>query len=377
MENILNYVHLRSDVSFQYRAFNEVDALILSELSYVDFDHILGKEPMCLASACKQYLERYTTEQIREKFIFCRMLPDFIRSMVTMERYKNVQIRDYESQFDEEKELQFAAMTFVLPDGSLFIAYRGTDGTITGWKENLQMTYRSHLPCQKLAKEYFKKQIDSIQEQSYFFGLRKKKVYPKIYLGGHSKGGNLAMYAALENEDDASLISEVFAFDAPGFRRDIWEGLKTVEALHKITNYKPKDSIIGCVLEHREQACILEASDSGLVQHDAFNWAIGPQGFVKAASLTKQSKEALAYVNRILMSKSDEDKKNYIDLIFSLTDKLDIRSIADLTEIGLKQGLSGVYEVTQMAQEERKFLFEVIYFLRMETYTMLKQMKEK
>ena len=240
----------------------------------------------------------------------------------------------------------------------------------------MQMTYMSHLPCQKMAAEYAEEIIDGIEEKSFWFGFVHKKVYPKIYLAGHSKGGNLAMYAALFGKGIQEHITSVFAFDAPGFRLDVWNSIKDRSILEKITNYKPKDSIIGCLLEHQETAKIVDATDFGLTQHDAFSWSIGPKDFNYVQSLTKQSEEALAYIDKILMSKEDVDKKTYIDLIFSVIDKFDVKQLSDFSDIGIRKGISGILELRQLSGEEIKFLFEVISFLRSQTSSLLKQAKK-
>lgn len=376
MENVLNYVRLRQDISFQMSPFNVIDALILSDLAYVDWNNIVKDEKVDLQRACRQYFKMHTPEEIQRKYVFSNNVPNLAKEVSRSNRFKDISLMKYREVFDEEKNIQFSVVTFVLPDETLFISYRGTDGSITGWKENMQMTYMSHLPCQKMAAEYAEEIIDGIEEKSFWFGFVHKKVYPKIYLAGHSKGGNLAMYAALFGKGIQEHITSVFAFDAPGFRLDVWNSIKDRSILEKITNYKPKDSIIGCLLEHQETAKIVDATDFGLTQHDAFSWSIGPKDFNYVQSLTKQSEEALAYIDKILMCKEDVDKKMYIDLIFSVIDKFDVKQLSDFNDIGIRKGISGILELRQLSGEEIKFLFEVISFLRSQTSSLLKQAKK-
>lgn len=376
MENILNYVRLRQDISFQISPFNAIDALILSNLAYVDWNDIVKDEKVDLQQACVQYLKMYTPEEIQRKYTFSNNVPNLVKEVSHASRFKGISLMKYRDTFDEEKVIQFSVVTFVLPDETLFISYRGTDGSINGWKEDMQMTYQSHLPCHHMAAEYAEEIINGIEEKSFWFGLVHKKIYPKIYLGGHSKGGNLAMYASLFGKNIQEHVTSVFAFDAPGFRKDAWDSLEDKSILNKITNYKPKDSVIGCLLEHQEQSKIIDAKDFGLTQHDAFSWSIGPKDFNYVQSLTKQSEEALAYIDKILMSKEDVDKKTYIDLIFSVIDKFDVKQLSDFSDIGIRKGISGILELRQLSGEEIKFLFEVISFLRSQTSSLLKQAKK-
>lgn len=377
MENIINYVRLRKDISFETAPFNNVDALVLSILSYINWENIINDEKVNLISSCSEYFKKYTKEEIDRQYIFSIRTPILAKEIIQSKRYENISMMHYKNVYDENEVIQFSAVTFVLPDESLFISYRGTDGSINGWKENMQMTYKSNLSCHDLACQYAKEIFETIEEKTYFFGLFKKMEYPKIYLGGHSKGGNLAMYAALNEGFIKSYITQVYAFDAPGFREDLWLGKINDPILEKITNYKPKDSIIGCLLSHYEKSKILDAVDTGLTQHDSFNWSVDVNDFYYVDSLTEQSKEALDYIDRILMSKSDEDKKSYIDTLFSVIDKLEIKSLSDLTELGLRQGISGLLELRQMTSEERKFLFEVINFLRIQTISLIKVGKSR
>ena len=216
MENLLNYAHLRRDIDFSVCPFNEVDMLVCADLSYVDWDGIVDKEEVSLEKACRKYLSLYSAEELKSKYTFSMNLPHLIDALQDTIRYGSIKLKNYKKIYSDEDVIQFSVVTLVLPDGSLVLSFSGTDGSITGWKENLMMTYKSNLPCQKLAKDYVKETIENIPETSYLFGLKKKKVYPKIYLTGHSKGGNLAMYAFLKNPELQRYIEGVKSFDEIG-----------------------------------------------------------------------------------------------------------------------------------------------------------------
>ena len=341
--------------------------MILNELSYVDWTYIVQNEPVCLPQACQSYFQMHTAQEIEQRFCFSKNIPNLVMDLQDTTRYQDVRITHYQEVYDEEKMIQFGAMAFLIPDGTILISFRGTDGTMTGWKENMRMTYTDELPCHKLALAFLEQVLDSIPETTSFFGLVKKKVYPKIYVSGHSKGGNLAMYAALKTAKYADVITKVLAFDAPGFRSSV---------LKKITNYKPKDSIIGCLLEHIEKEVVLDAEESGLLQHDTFSWKITTDSYLPLKELSIASKETLQLVDRLLLSKSDEEKKEYIDLIFSIMDRLDITNVSNLSEISLKQVMLGFLELKNMSNDERKFIFDIVNFIRMQTYSWMKTQKK-
>lgn len=375
METILNYVRLRKDLSFEERSFNNIDALILSEMAYVNWVD-LKEEDTLLIEACKNYISQYTKEQMSTDFAFSSNIPALIFAISKSHRYQNIKIKKYQEVFDEDKNVQFAAVCFELEDGTLFIAYRGTDSSIVGWKENMQMTYTCDLPCHKLAQEFMADVLNAIPEKKSLFGLIKKKVYPKIYLAGHSKGGHLAMHAGIENKEFYPYITQIYNFDGPGFRSEYYEQNDLSNVLEKIITFRPENSIVGRLLDHKEKSVIVKAEGQGLLQHDPFNWSIDIDDFIYTDKLTKESDEALAYIDRMLMVKSDEERKTYIDLVFSLMDKLDIKTVNDLSNLGIRQGISGLRELTQMNSDERKFLLDVVNFLRLQTIPMIKAMKK-
>lgn len=142
MENLLNYVHLRRDIDFSIRPFNEVDMLVCADLSYVDWDGIVEKDEVSLEEACCKYLSLYSEEELKSKYTFSMNLPHLIDALQDTIRYGNIKLKNYKKVYSDEDVIQFSVVTLVLPDGSFVISFSGTDGSITGWKENLMMTYR-------------------------------------------------------------------------------------------------------------------------------------------------------------------------------------------------------------------------------------------
>ncbi|MBD8957784.1 MAG: DUF2974 domain-containing protein, partial [Holdemanella biformis] len=161
MENLLNYVHLRRDIDFSIRPFNDVDMLVCADLSYVDWDGIVEKDEVSLEEACRKYLSLYSEEELKSKYTFSMNLPHLIDALQDTIRYGNIKLKNYKKVYSDEDVIQFSVVTLVLPDGSFVISFSGTDGSITGWKENLMMTYSKDLPCQILAKDYVKETIYS------------------------------------------------------------------------------------------------------------------------------------------------------------------------------------------------------------------------
>lgn len=359
MENLLDYVHLRRDIDFSLRPFNSVDMLICADLSYVDWTDVVDDE-IGLEEACQKYLSLHSEEELKNIFTFSMNIPNLLHELSNTIRYGNARLKHFKKVYSDEKTIQFQAITIELEDGTLIVSYSGTDGSITGWKENLMMTYANDLPCQLLAKEYLKDVIQNIPEKTSWFGLKKKKVYPHIYVTGHSKGGNLAMYAYLKNEAIQEHITNVYSFDAPGFVNGFWNGFDDIS---KIKNFIPKESIIGRVLQHQEQTLVLDATNNGLSQHDTFMWSVDVNDFNYVEKLNGNSDKVLEYMNQLLLKRDIEERKRYCILIGEMFDRMDIYTISDLSDVSFRQALSGIKEIRQLNSEEIKFMLEVVKFI--------------
>lgn len=357
MKNILNYLEWRGDIGLHYRPFNEIDALIFGMIGYMEWDNIVKKEPILLQDACKQYFKIHTPKEIEKRYIYSPDIPGLMKLLKKVQRYKDVYLSEYVSISDQQKEVQFCAVTIRVEDIS-YISYRGTDSTILGWKEDLNMTYKDEVPSQKLAREYLEKWVLTNKRKNGFSFLRKKA--PTLYLGGHSKGGNLAMYAALCAHEAHEYIKQVYNFDGPGFRKGFFEGYNNTEILKKITTYLPEESIIGRLMLHQEKQIVIKGRSKGLQQHDAFYWECGINKMQRAEKLSKESDDTKDYIEKLLLSKSDQQKEEFITLLFNVLKNTEIKNISDFMALNLKQGMTGIKELTSMSAEDRKLFIDCL-----------------
>ena len=367
MQGILDYAELRKDITFQERGFNPVDALIFSVLSYVDWEEVVNEAERPLSEACALFLQRREGADFARIFAYSPLIPRLLELLKDSVRYREVTMGDYRNVFDEAQEIQFAAVTMKLPDGALFLSFRGTDSSMIGWKEDMKMTYQESVPAQVLAWEYTRQCAKRHVQTKRFLGRVRRRDLPTLYLGGHSKGGNLAMYAAIRETSLHQQIRKVFNFDGPGFRETFYAHYECSGILSRIVTYLPQGSIIGRLLEHREAAVVIEARESGLSQHDAFCWSVGCDDFILAEGLSEESDKVQDYIQRVLLDRSDEERRRFVDLIFRVMDRLEIRSVSDMSQLGLRQGINGLRELSAMSAEERKFIFDFINFLWQQT----------
>lgn len=304
MTNILDYIKWRGDLTFRQDPFNAVDALILSSLVYIRFEDITrpdSRKDIDLYTAAEAFLKLDKPEE------HARMPQDvqLLRLAADSARFSSIRIVGYGSTFAPDEDTQFAAISFELGDGTLCAAFRGTDNTMVGWKEDFNMTYLESVPAQRLAMGYV---MDL--HHNFHGGIR---------LCGHSKGGNLAVYAASMCAPQVqSTILEVYNFDGPGFTEHMLQedGYRTV--VPKIHSYVPQSSIIGMMLEHGEAFTVIHSDGIGVFQHDNYTWEVMGKELVPMEHVTPDSVFVNATLKEWLAEMTPEEREQFVDSLFSL-----------------------------------------------------------
>ena len=304
MADMLDYLAWRGDIEFPQMPVNPVDALIFSTLSYIQFEDIVPDNPMqsiSLAEAAAGLLS------LADPVSRTRVKKDLelLEAAAKSPRFDNIRMTFYRSILIPEEDTQFAAVTIFLEDGSAYIAFRGTDSTLTGWKEDFNMTFQSSIPAQRLALRY-------VQEFAAAHPV-------PIWMGGHSKGGNLAVYAAAKcGETLQKRIVEVHNQDGPGFSEAMMDDPGYRNILPKLRSVVPQSSVIGMLLEHEEPYTIIKSSQIGLMQHDPYSWMIMGAGFLPVEELTADSRFLDRTFKNWLSQMSNEERSEFFDTVFEL-----------------------------------------------------------
>lgn len=361
-DTLFGYVHFRSDITFEKSGFNDLDALVFSTLSYIEWTTLCDGQGVSLLEAGKDFFRKNSEDEINDRYAFSLRIPQFLRVVMNSRRYQNVQVGYYVNEFDPDRVVQFSAVTFVLEDGTSVVTYRGTDSTILGWKEDLYMTFSQAVVSQELASKYLEQRVDSLRPKKSFF----KTVYPKVYVAGHSKGGNLSLYA-YEKLLKKERVCRVYNFDGPGLKGVQW----SAEALSRVVTYRPEDSIIGRLFDHPESCITVQSYRESFYQHDAFEWRMATNHFLQAGSLSKRSDEIMKQLQELLLSKPEGEKEEYVDLMFSFLEALNIETIKDFSEVGFRQAVNALVNLRSMNTQQRKFLLDVANFVWTNGHTFL------
>ena len=301
--NLIGYVKEFGDKTFSVMHFNSIDALILSQMSYVNFDLLNVDKGFIKLKDLKLSDDKKVYEESYDAFDNKRMM----KMLVSCRRFRNVKVGYFHKDYDEEANKQFVAVTFVLPDDTGFISYRGTDLSMMGWREDLYIAFRDHMPGATDATEYLEKVV--------------KKFKGNFYAGGHSKGGNLAIYATLHmNPELSERLLNVYSFDGPGFRTKIKENKNYHLVKDKVVKYLTSNDMIGVIYNNNEDAKIVYSSGVLLGGHDPYRWSIDKQtvDFVFTKDRSYMSKKYEEALMGWLAEMDDDDKALAVHIIFEM-----------------------------------------------------------
>lgn len=316
MANVFDYLRWRGDLRFTQDPPNCIDALIFSSIVYIRFDGSAVSEPE------KPLQLKALAEEL------CT-LPDFMQRgrnkndidllirMAAAKRYENVSLVHYRQRYLPEEETQFAAMTFLLDDGSMFLSFRGTDNTVTGWKEDFNMCFRKSVPAQLLAQRYLQEMLAEYTRP--------------VHLCGHSKGGNLAVYAAAKSPSVIQQqILDVYNNDGPGFTEYMMGDPGYKKMVPKIHTFVPQSSVIGLLMKHEEPFTIVHSTQVSLLQHDTFSWEVLGKEFVCVEEITRDSAFLDFTLDKWLSEMDMEERSRWVDALFQVINSVDSDHVSDL-----------------------------------------------
>ena len=348
MGNIMDYINWRGDLSFEQSKFNEVDNLILACFSYVNLDGIPAvaeQKGIELKNLAEEFMKLHTMEELEADKSFIRLAPFMMLEMAETNRFGNSVIRNYVNEIVTEAEQQFAAVEIVLEDGTSYVSFRGTDDTIIGWKEDFNLS-TGVVPAQERAVEYVRRVSENTT------GM--------LRVGGHSKGGNLAIYGAVMCKEAHEKILEVYSNDGPGFSKEFQELPETEVMMDKIIRIIPEYSIIGTLLEHEKDPVIVASSSKGLLQHDGFSWEVQGPALVRRDSLSRTALRFIEILHKWIDGMEMEQKKVLIEDLFATLQASGYENLSEVQSGGLKSLAAMVKRVEKFAPESRGMMQELL-----------------
>ena len=351
MGNLITYVQQYEAQTFQEKLVTDIDILVLTEIAYLPFDKIVSssfeeKAAISLNQLGKEFETIKEKEHKNNPFMITKERIQLLDVVSKSQRYKDIKVFGFMNDIDDELTKQFAAVCYQWEEESRWIIFRGTDESLTGWKEDFMMTYSDLIPAQIDAIEYLRKQAE------FFSG--------SLNISGHSKGGNLSLYAsAMQEEDIQHRIQQIYCWDAPGVHRSILNTEGYQRVVSKAKRYIPQDSIVGLMLESQVPYHIIESQGSGISQHSALMWNIEDDHFVELTELTKNSQLTDQTFKQWTEVVSDEDLKLFFDTFFELFFEMGVETVNDVYynfRLYMQKFFEKAY---QMDTEKREILLRV------------------
>ncbi len=352
MANIEDYLIWRGDVPFETDPFNDVDALVFSELIYVNFDGIVPSpgqnKKISIEDAADLFFSKYSKGQLMSSKAMTKLAPFLMPKMAGSKRFGGTKIYGYVNEIDHDNQSQFAACCFLLPDNTIFVAFRGTDDNLVGWKEDFNMCFSEGTGGQLKACEYLNKNL--------------VRTMRPIRVGGHSKGGNFAEYSsAFCRPHIRDNIIQIYNYDGPGFIQEIIDSPQYMAILSRIKKFIPKESMIGLLMHTKTSVSIVKSSQKGIYQHDLLSWQIICNKFEEEEKLAENAIFIDEIIKKWSVEFDYETRAIFGDIFFeNLKNSSGASNLSEITSNKIKSAAYFTKELQNLPQEKQELVVSVL-----------------
>lgn len=346
MGNITDYIKWRGDLNLKQDHFNEVDNLVLSELSYFNYKKFINNKKILVKELIAEYLKNNNKKAIEEELpLFQDPIP-FLISLKDSLRYGDLKVFNYVNILSKKEDKQFSAISIELNYNTVYVAFKGTDSTLLGWKEDFNLSFMNEIPSQKEATKY----VNEIPSK-----------YKYIILGGHSKGGNLAVYAAVTcKKKIKKRIVKVYNNDGPGFLEDFINSKEYAFMEPKIITTVPEISIIGMLLTRKGDYKVVKSEGEGIWQHDALNWQVENNHFITIKEVDETSTKIKKMMQEWLTNIDKKDREIFTNTLFKILEQSKIETVNDLQNLSLRKISIIIKNLSKVSEENRALLIELL-----------------
>ena len=354
MANIEDYLVWRGDIPFDIDPFNEVDNAVLCELVYTAFDDIVPgpglKEKISIEDACDLFFDKYSEKDLLAKTSLTRRAPFLMEKMAHSKRFGGMKLAGFVNEIDTEDQSQFAVCSFYLPDGTIYVAFRGTDDSLIGWKEDFNMSFSPGTGGQLKAVEYLNKNFARTMKQ--------------LRIGGHSKGGSFALYgAAFCKPHIKDNIIEIYNNDGPGFIPEILKTPEYKSVIKRVHKFIPNESIIGMMMYTKAKVSVVTSNTKGISQHDLFSWQVARNKFVKAEGVANSSVMIDEIMKEWTKKFDYETRAAFGDVFFELLSNSGATKMSHITGNKVKSIATLTMEIQSLDPDNQAIVLDVLKHL--------------
>ncbi|MBR5753536.1 MAG: DUF2974 domain-containing protein [Clostridia bacterium] len=341
MATILDYLYWRGDISFKASRLNELDGLVLTRFAYLPFEHVMIKDGETIGELTARLAK------LPDKLLKLEEDRQLLKRLEKAPRFAKLPVTDFVKENNETEVQQFSAITVHLSDTEMYIAFCGTDSTLLGWKEDFYMSFMQDVAAQKEALEYTQAMCAKFPEK-------------RFTLGGHSKGGNLAVYAAVNLPADLKeRLDHVSNYDGPGFPQSYIAEHDFSSILERTATFIPQESVFGRIHEHAEGFSVVQSLEHSMNQHNVYNWLVKPKKLTALAEPDSSSDIMYTAIQNILKNTSPNQRKAYIDRIYAILTQSDFSSLKEFGQADLRQWWTLLKNVDAIPDADRKVTQEV------------------
>jgi len=350
LHDVFDYLYWRGDLTFDQEPLNAIDAMLFSEFAYVDFSKLAPKPlkagELTIKEAANLWDDADREDFMPSGYLYHEKAYEALTMAGNTNRFENILIADDVKEVSVDEVSQFGVTAFHRNGEPFFIAFEGTDLRSLGWKEDLQMTYLPTIPSQEKAVDFLNQYLG--------------KNLNNVSIGGHSKGGNLAVFAAVFLEEEyQSYIQTIYSFDGPGFPKKLLEHDSYLKIENRIEAFIPQESIIGLLLHKREKQTIVYSRASEVDQHDIYSWEIKGNKFVPS-ELTAGAKKIQQIMNDLLDILTLKEREEFSEALFTIIGDGKDDFITGDRNYMLQKIPEMIKEFRDLNKEERQILFKVL-----------------
>lgn len=348
MGTVLDYLKEYGRYSFREMPMTEVDSLALCQLSYLKFDGMVpGVKENGPSVMLKSLKEHPDYEKLFADVRYEEANRALIEGMLSGKRFRNLKLNCYVNFIEKEWETQFSAITYILSDGTVYVAYRGTDETIVGWKEDFNMAFLSPVPGQEYSVEY----LNTVAS----------RILCPFYVGGHSKGGNLAVYSAMNCRPDIQeRIMGIYSLDGPGFRPEVLEKCNYDRIADRVRKILPHSSLVGMLFESNMNFQVVESRTFGLAQHDPYTWLVEGDHLKHVDDIYERRKRSDNTLNKWILSLDEGQLRTFVDTLYQVISASRADDLIELTAEWKKSMNRIVAALKEVDEETTEVLKTVI-----------------
>lgn len=352
MANMFDYLKWRGDLTLQQSSFCHIDNLLLATLSYLNLEGLtsigLG-EYREIQAVAEEFFQIHSLEELENQFSLHKQAPDLLAAMAHSERFGTMKIGNYINIIDEEKRVQFSMVEYVLSDDTTYLAFRGTDETLIGWKEDFYLCIGSVLA--EKAASVFLKEIAGMSQRP-------------LRIGGHSKGGYLAYYAAVKSPKEVrDRILAIYSNDGPGYSKDFLEEAKEAGLKDRLVRIVPEISVVGNLFLHDQEPLVVDSDQKGFLQHDSLSWQLEGKEFLYKEEIHPSVIRFHKKLDQWLEGMTAEQKEQFIEDIFDVLESTGCKTLGELYDGGWKYVKTMMQRLRQMDQETKDMILALLRIL--------------